>query len=94
MSAAHQATEREVALDPVPVGLAVAVEEKLNSLPGFLGDQRLVIALEGLAIEIEFAAIEALSENLVQGALVNRLAAKSQTFATRSSYEFRERELS
>ena len=78
MPAAHQATEREVVLDPVPAGLAVAVQEKLNPLPGFLGDQRLVIASVGLAIEIEIAAVQALSENLVRGALVNPRAAESQ----------------
>ena len=58
----------------------MAVEKFLNAVPCFLGDQWLIGAWVGLAIEIEIAAVKTLAENLVQGAFVDAHAAERQPF--------------
>lgn len=87
MPASDHAAERKIVSDPVAVGLAVIVQDRLNPFPGVLTDEGFVSAMVRFSVEVEITAVESPTENRMQSALSYSFAAKSETFVPRFGLE-------
>lgn len=87
MPAANQSGEREIVRHLARLVFGPGVQQLLNALPAFMRHQRHMRALVGLTIPIEVAHVQALSQDLVNGATLERTATEQHALGVHLPYQ-------
>ena len=87
VAAVDQSGIREIMLHFPRLVLGASIQQLLNTLPTFAGDQRLVRARVRASIPIEIAGVQPLSQYLVNDAAVELATTQLETFAVKFRHE-------